>query len=241
MPDMTELKFAFLEEPPFCFTGASGEVSGCDVKLARRLGDMLGLASFSPIETEFAELLPGLVAGRWTMTTGLFVSEERKQLVDFTRPIWALQDGLLVAKDNPRGFRGYQSIAENQKALIGVITDQVQHLTALHNGIAPEQVRMFATQADAAQAVADGTVHAYASVAMAHRGYLAQRPDMPLGFVEIPPIEKQPSAGAFAIAKGNSALVRHIDSCLGELLGSDWHRQMMARYGFSDSDIDRVV
>ncbi|RUU07642.1 ABC transporter substrate-binding protein, partial [Mesorhizobium sp. M7A.T.Ca.TU.009.01.3.2] len=26
---MTELKFAFLEEPPFCFAGASGEVSGC--------------------------------------------------------------------------------------------------------------------------------------------------------------------------------------------------------------------
>ncbi|WP_246093982.1 MULTISPECIES: transporter substrate-binding domain-containing protein [Mesorhizobium] len=241
MPDITELKFAFLEEPPFCFIGASGEVSGCDVELARRLGDMLGLASFEPIETEFADLLPGLIEGRWTMTTGLFVSEERRQLVDFTRPIWALQDGLLVAKDNPRGFRGYQSIAADRTALIGVITGQVQHLTALHNGIAPEQARMFATQADAAGAVANGMVHAYASVAMAHRGYLTQWPEMPLGLVEVPPVEKQPSAGAFAIAKGNSALLRRIDSCLEELLGSDWHRQMMARYGFSDSDIDRVI
>ncbi|WP_245469653.1 transporter substrate-binding domain-containing protein [Mesorhizobium sp. M7A.F.Ca.MR.362.00.0.0] len=241
LPDLTELKFAFLEEPPFCFAGASGEVSGCDVELARRLGDMLGLASFKPIEAEFAELLPGLVEGRWTMTTGLFVSEERRQLVDFTRPIWALQDGLLVAKHNPRGFRGYQSIAEDRTALIGVITDQVQHLTALHNGIAPEQVRTFATQADAADAVASGAVHAYASVAMAHRGYLTRRPDMPLGLVEVPPIEKQPAAGAFAIAKGNSALLRRIDACLDELVGSDWHRRMMARYGFSDSDIDRIV
>ena len=238
---MTELTFAFLEEPPFCFTGALDEVSGCDVELARRLGEMLGSASFRPIETEFAELLPGLVEGRWTMTTGLFVSEERKQLVDFTRPIWALQDGLLVEKDNPRGFRGYQSIASDRTTLIGVITDQVQHLTALHNGIAPEQIRMFATQADAADAVANGTVHAYASVAMAHRGYLARRAEMPLGLVEVPASEKQPSAGAFAIAKGNSALLRQIDACLDELLGSGWHRQMMARYGFSDSDIDRVV
>ncbi|MBB6407602.1 transporter substrate-binding domain-containing protein [Mesorhizobium sangaii] len=238
---MTELKFAFLEEPPFCFTGASGEVSGCDVELARRLAELLGFAGFRPIEAEFAELLSGLVEGHWTMTTGLFVSEERQQLVDFTRPIWALQDGLLVAKDNPRGFRGYQSIARDRTALLGVITDQVQHLTALHNGIAPEQIRMFATQADVADAVANGVVHAYASVAMAHRGYLTRRPEMPLGLVEVPASEKQPSAGAFAIAKGNGALLRDIDACLDGLLGSQWHREMMARYGFSDSDIDRVI
>lgn len=40
------------------------------------------------------------------MTTGLFISDERKKSVDFTRPIWVLQDGLLVAKGNPREFQG---------------------------------------------------------------------------------------------------------------------------------------
>jgi len=238
MPDM---KFAFLEEPPFCFTDASAEVSGCDVELAQRVSGMLGLRDFTAIGTEFAELLPGLVDGRWTMTTGLFVSDERKQIVDFTRPIWSLQDGLLVIQGNPCGFDGYQSIAKDPTALIGVITDQVQHLTALRNGVSANQIRLYATQADAARAVADGMVHAYASVAMAHRGYLARRPETPLGLVEVAAAEKQPSAGAFAIAKENADLLRRIDDCLAELLGSDWHRRMMARYGFSDSDIDRVV
>ena len=202
---------------------------------------MLGLADFMTIGTEFAELLPGLEGNRWTMTTGLFVSDERKQIVDFTRPIWSLQDGLLVRRGNPRGFSGYQSIAKDPTALIGVITDQVQHLTALRNGVSPSQIRPFATQAEVAQAVSDGVVHAYASVAMAHRGYLAQRPEMPLGLVDVPADEKPPSAGAFAIAKDNATLLRRIDDCLDELLGSDWHRRMMARYGFSDGDIDRVV
>ncbi|MGX9143911.1 transporter substrate-binding domain-containing protein [Mesorhizobium sp. 128a] len=235
------MKFAFLEEPPFCFTSASGEVSGCDVELARKVVAMLGLARLIPLGTEFADLLPGLVEDRWTMTTGLFVSDERKHLVDFTRPIWALADGLLVAKGNPRGFFGYRSIAQDPTALLGVITGQVQHATALQNGISPEQIRLFATQADAAKAIADGIVHAYASVAMAHRGYLTRRPDMAVGLVEVPSVEKQPSAGAFAIAKDNSALLRSINACLGELLGSDWHRQMMTRYGFADSDIDRII
>ncbi|AZO68844.1 MULTISPECIES: transporter substrate-binding domain-containing protein [unclassified Mesorhizobium] len=239
---MTEkMKFAFLQEPPFCFTDASGDVSGCDVRLAQKVCNALGLEVFSTIETEFAKLLPGLAKGEWDMTTGLFVSDERKKSVDFTRPIWVLQDGLLVAKGNPREFSGYRSIAGDETALIAVISGQVQHQTALQNGVPPERIRIFATQAGAADAVAAGAVHAYASVAMAHRGYLAQHFNAPLAVIDVPAAEKQPAAGAFALAKDNAILRQRIDSCLDDLLGTPWHRDMMAEYGFSDGDIDRLL
>ncbi|CCV13266.1 transporter substrate-binding domain-containing protein [Mesorhizobium sp. STM 4661] len=239
---MTEkMTFAFLQEPPFCFIDASGDVSGCDAKLARKVCQALGLEDFSPVETEFAKLLPGLTKGQWDMTTGLFVSDQRKKSVDFTRPIWVLQDGLLVAKGNPREFKGYRSIAKDEGALIGVISGQVQHQTALQNGVAPERIRIFATQAGAADAVAAGAVHAYASVAMAHRGYLTRRPDAPLEVIDVAADEKQPAAGAFALAKDNAVLRQRIDSCLDDLLGSAWHRGMMRGYGFSDADVDRLL
>ncbi|CCV06490.1 Extracellular solute-binding protein, family 3 [Mesorhizobium metallidurans STM 2683] len=236
-----KLTFAFLREPPFCFSDASGEVAGCDTELARKVCQVLGLKVFSPVETEFARLLPGLASGEWGMTTGLFISDERKRAVDFTRPIWVLPDGLLVAKGNPRDFRGYRSVARDEAALIGVISGQVQHQTALQNGVAPERIRIFATQAGAADAVAAGAVQAYASVAMAHRGYLASRPAALLEVIDVPADEKQPAAGAFALAKGNAFLRQRIDSCLGDLLGSAWHRQMMHGYGFSDADVDRLL
>lgn len=239
---MTEkLTFAFLQEPPFCFTDASGEVAGCDTELARKVCQTLGLEAFSPVETEFARLLPGLTRGEWNMTTGLFISDERKKSVNFTRPIWVLQDGLLVAKGNPREFKGYRSIAEDEAALIAVISGQVQHQTALQNGVPPERIRIFATQAGAADAVGAGAVHAYASVAMAHRGYLAQHFNAPLAVIDVPAAEKQPAAGAFALAKDNAILRQRIDSCLDDLLGSPWHRDMMAEYGFSEGDIDRLL
>ncbi|MET3581876.1 polar amino acid transport system substrate-binding protein [Mesorhizobium robiniae] len=233
------MKFAFLQEPPFCFTDASGDVSGCDVRLARKVCEALGLEVFSPIETEFAKLLPGLAKGEWDMTTGLFISDERKKSVDFTRPIWVLQDGLLVA--NPRGLKGYRSIAGDETALIAVISGQIQHQTALQNGVPPERIRIFATQAGAADAVAAGAVRAYASVAMAHRGYLTRRPDAQLEVIDVPAAEKQPAAGAFALAKHNPILRQRIDSYLDDLLGTPWHRNMMAGYGFSDSDVDRLL
>ncbi|WP_442583500.1 transporter substrate-binding domain-containing protein [Mesorhizobium sp. ASY16-5R] len=232
--------FAFLQEPPFCFTDASGAVTGCDVELARAVCDRLGLR-FRPVETEFAALLPGLIDGRWTMTTGLFVSEERSRLVDFTRPVWALADGLLVARDNPLGFAGYRSFAEDSGALLGVITDQVQGMTALGNGIPASRIKTFATQADVADAVATGRVHAYASVAMAHRGYLARLPDAPLAVVDVPSSEKAPAFGAFALSKADATLREAVDAHLGDLLGSGWHRGIMARYGFSDRDIEHVL
>ena len=114
---MTErMRFAFLQEPPFCFTDGSGNLSGCDAMLAQKLCQMLELDAFSAVETEFANLLPGLVDGQWDITTGLFISDERKKHVDFSRPIWVLQDGLLVAKGNPRDFTGYRSIAGDPAA-----------------------------------------------------------------------------------------------------------------------------
>ncbi|MHB9403660.1 type 2 periplasmic-binding domain-containing protein [Mesorhizobium sp. RSR380A] len=148
---------------------------------------------------------------------------------------------MLVAKDNPRAFDGYRSVANDRTALIGVISGQIQHRTALQNAIQPERLRIFATQAEAANAVAAGVVHAYASAALAHRGYLSRRPDAPLHVVDVPAVEKQPAPGAFALAKGSATLLQRVDLCLSDLLGSPWHGEMMSGYGFSDTDIDRLL
>ncbi|MDX8540284.1 transporter substrate-binding domain-containing protein [Mesorhizobium abyssinicae] len=235
------MRFAFLQEPPFCFTDSSGALCGCDAVLAEKVCQTLGLEGFSAVEAEFAALLPGLAEDRWDMTTGLFISDERKKRVDFTRPIWSLPDGLMVATGNPLGLDGYRALGRDPSATLGVISGQIQHQTALRNGIPAERIRIFGTQAEAAEAVASGVVHAYAGVAMAHRGYLARRRDAPLAVIDVPADEKQPAAGAFALAKGNASLRQRIDTCLDELLGGSWHRHMMREYGFSDSDVDRLL
>ncbi|MGX8007763.1 transporter substrate-binding domain-containing protein [Mesorhizobium sp. ORM8.1] len=235
------MKFAFLQEPPFCFTDAAGRLGGCDAQLAEKICQTLDFKDFSSIETEFVELLPGLREGRWDMTTGLFISEERRKLVDFTRPIWSLPDGLMVAKGNPLELNGYRSLARHRSAVLAVISGQIQHQTALHNGVPPQRIKTFATQAEAAEGVATGHAQAYASVAMAHRGYIAGRPGAPLSLIDVPASENPPAAGAFALAKGNNTLRQRVDRCLGDLLGSAWHREMMEQYGFSDSDIDRLL
>ena len=70
--------FAYLEEPPFCFRTPRG-ASGCDVQLAQAVLRDLGVATCDFVEAEFGEPDPGLIDGRWTMTTGLFATAERRR------------------------------------------------------------------------------------------------------------------------------------------------------------------
>jgi polar amino acid transport system substrate-binding protein len=235
------LVFAYLQEPPFCYRDDDDVVRGCDVELAQVLVAMAGGGAFEPVEAEFAQLLPGLLDRRWMMTTGLFATDERRRRVDFSRPIWALHDGLLVRAANPRGIAGYGSLALDGSAVLGVIVDQVQHATAMRLGVPTARIRLFRTQDEAARAVATGDVDAYASVATAHRGYLASRPDDCLAVVDVPVAEQPPAFGAFAFARESDDLRDAIDEALASYLGSPAHRALMSRYGFTAAEVDRVL
>jgi polar amino acid transport system substrate-binding protein len=233
------LKFAYLIEPPFNYRDADGTVTGCDVELARYVLEELG-EPFEPVEADFAELLPGLGQSRWQMTTGLFATEERKRYALFSRPIWALPDGLLVAKGNPLGLVGYRSAAA-KGIRVAAIRGQVQHQAALDFGVGADRLQIFDTYEQAADAVATGAVDAYASVARAHTGFLAQHPELSLDVVSVPASEKLPARGSFGFARHDEALCRSVGAILERFIGTPEHRALMARFGFDDSEIDLLL
>ena len=233
------MKFAYLIEPPFNHRESDGTVTGCDVELARYVLAELG-ETFEPVEAEFAELLPGLGQGRWRMTTGLFATEERKQHALFSRPIWALPDGLLVPKGNPQGLTGYRSAAEKD-IRVAVVRDQVQHRAALDIGVTEDRLSIFETYEQAAQAVANCTADAYASVARAHAGYMALHPALALEVITIPASEKPPARGSFGFSLLDEALCRSVDTILDRFIGTPEHHTMMARFGFEDAEIDLLL
>jgi len=234
------MKFAFLIEPPFNDRDASGSVIGHDVEIAAHVFAALG-EPFEPIEATFAELLPGLATGRWTMTTGLFATEVRRRQALFTRPIWALPDGLLVPSDNPLALRGYKSIAGSPNARLAVVRDQAQQVSALRNGVPPGSFRVFETYAEAADAVLTGEAEAYASVYQAHTGYLETQPDTPLAAIAIPADEKPPAPGCFAVGFEDHERLSGINSVLDHFLGSEKHREIASRYGFTTEEIGLVA
>lgn len=235
---------AYLDEPPFCAPGPDGRPVGCDMEVAFAVLAAIGVKRVETRLTTFADLLPGVAAGAWSLNTPLFVTPERSALVDFSRPVWSLADGFMVRAGNPKNLNSYEAVADGT-AVLGVVADQVQEQSGLRAGIPANRIRRFATQQAAAAALLDGDVDAYASVAMAHRGYLRGAPDPRLAVVDFGASNGGEGAlaayGAYSFARSSAALRRAFDAQLGSYLGSAEHRALMAGYGFTDSDVDRVV
>ncbi|WP_440409687.1 transporter substrate-binding domain-containing protein [Neorhizobium petrolearium] len=233
--------FAYLIEPPFNYRRPDGTVTGCDVELARTVLAMAGVRDVTMAETEFAQLLPGLDDGRWRMTTGLFSTQERRRFAAFSRPIWALPDGLLVRQGNPMRLTGYRSAAQAEGCVLAVIRDQFQHRSAIGFGVPKERILILETYADAAAAILDGRADGYASVARAHGGYLEQNRGLPLETVIVGRDEKEPAFGSFAFRKSDAIFRQAVDDALLAYLGSGEHRAMMKTFGFDDAEIDLVA
>jgi polar amino acid transport system substrate-binding protein len=227
------MRFAWIAEPPFGFAARDGRISGCDIELARHVFQRLG-ETFEPVETEFAELLPGLQDGRWDATVGMFITPERATRAVFTMPIWGLRDGLLVRADDVGRIDGYRSLAELGGQL-AVLQGQVQRQTALRLGIAEDALVTLHDYQEAAEAVAAGKVSAYASVERAHREHIARNPGTRLSCVPVPASEKPAEPGAFACRSRDVA--DRMDKILREFLGTPEHAALLASFGFSPGEI----
>ena len=233
--------FAYLDEPPFCAPGPDGAAIGCDVEVAFAVLRAIGVDRIETRQVTFAELLPGVANGLWHINTPLFVTAERANLVAFGRPVWSLADGLMVKAGNPKALTSYRALAENADARLVVVADQVQEQAALAAGLPSARILRVATQPDAVAAVLDGRADAYASVAMAHRGYLRGSPDARLEVVDFGALGGVAAEGAYSFAKSRDDLRRAFDRVLETYLGSPEHRAIMRRYHFTDVDIDRVA
>jgi len=233
--------FAYIDEPPFAQPRPGAEPVGCDVDLVRTILAAIGVQEVEMRLTTFAELLPGVAAGRWTINTPLFVTPERAASVAFSRPVWALNDGLVVRAEDAHRLNGYRAIALDPSARLGVVGGQVQRDTALKAGVPPERISEFATQPDALAAVLAGRVDAYASTAIGNRTVVRALGSPALAVVDAAEVQARAPVGAYSFARESVALRDRFDEALARYLGSPGHRAMMAAHGLSDREIDPVV
>lgn len=232
--------FAFIDEPPFARPLRDGGAEGCDVELACTVLSMLGVRRIELRLTTFAELLPGVAAGRWHVNTPLFVTAERARQVAFSRPVWALDDGFIVRAGNPMGLDSYRAIARCG-ARLGVVKGQVQHGSALAAGVAPQRIHTYATQHEVVQAMLAGEIDAYASTAVGNRMFAAALGDARITAVGPQSPSRAAPVGAFSFALEARELRASFDDVLTRHLGSSAHRAAAAHWGLGSAEIDPVA
>jgi polar amino acid transport system substrate-binding protein len=232
---------AYIDEPPFATPLPNGAAKGCDVDLALKGLRAIGVREVELRLTTFAELLPGVASGQWTMNTPLFVSAERQGIVSFSRPVWALVDGFVVPAGNPNSITSYRAIADGRYRL-ALVGGQIQRNSALAAGVSAAQIIEFPTQHEALKAVRAGRADAYASTALGNRTVLEQSGhgglmsvDAQDDFLGTPPV------GAFSYAHASVDLRRTFDAFLADYVGGTEHRDRMLRHGLTKTEIDPVA
>ncbi|MGH8835678.1 MAG: transporter substrate-binding domain-containing protein [Actinomycetes bacterium] len=235
---------AILDEPPFCWLDANGAAAGCDVEVASTVLRGAGIRLGAVQQVTFAELIPGVVEGRWHLNPGMFITDARRRQVRFTRPIWAAPDGLIVRKADARRFASYQDLGIDPNARLGVVVGQVQGDSARQAGVPDQRLVFFTTQNDAVHAVRRGQIDAVVSTAIGNRTLLGRIGDPWLVAVDLHrPADSWPRRtplGAFSLSHEQAALADVIDAQLAAFIGSPQHRAIMTRHGFTNTDIDAL-
>lgn len=235
-----KVRIAYIEEPPFYWTGDDGTVTGADIELAEVVLRAIGVTEIEYHPTSFDALLPGVQAGRWDMNVPIFVTAERAQHVAFSVPVWAIGDGFLVQAGNPKALTSYAAVAARGDARLGCVAAQVQIDSARSAGVRDDQIVVFKDQPDAVAALLAGQIDAYASTAIGNRVVAGANEGMAAVAHERGAGVAAP-VGAFSFGRNNDALVQAVNAKLREYLGSADHRERTAKYGFTRAEIDGVV
>lgn len=232
---------AYLDEPPFAISGRAGErPSGYDMDVAFHVLTSAGVGDISYVRTTFHELIPGLVDQRWHLTAAIFVTDARAEVVDFSRPIWAVMDGFIVRRHDVARMTSYETIAATH-ATLAVVAGQVQRETAIGAGVPADQIVEFPDQEAAVEAVRRGAVDASASTAIVNRALVERTNDSTLAAVAATSRSARAPVGAFAVGKHLPDLTAALDDVIGRYLGTADHLALMRRYGFSDDELAPVL
>ncbi|MGG1947754.1 transporter substrate-binding domain-containing protein [Trinickia sp. NRRL B-1857] len=235
---------AYIEEPPFGWTGEHRVATGADVELAETVLHAIGVTRIEYRLTTFGELLPGVREGRWDMNVPLFVTAERSEAVAFSVPVWGIGDGLLVRSGNPKALDGYAAVAALDDARLGIIAGQVQHDVAKAAGVRDDQVLIFEEQREALDALRSGVIDAYASTALGNR-IVADR----IGLGQFDAVACRPVTGtapstplgAFSFSKSSRGLLDAVNTQLRAYVGSPDHLARMAKYGLGEDEIEPAL
>ena len=234
-----KVSIAYIEEPPFYWTGDDHCATGADIELADVTLRAIGVSSIEHHLTSFDELLPGVQEGRWDMNVPIFVTAGRAERVAFSVPVWSLADGFLLLHGNPKALTGYRAVATRNDARLGIVAGTIQYDAAVSAGVSDSQIVAFKNQPQAVDALLAGKIDAYASTAVGSRALAGENQALEVVGLETSKEGAAP-VGAFSFNKSNHALLQAVNEQLRKYLGSADHRARMAKYGLTRTELDSV-
>jgi polar amino acid transport system substrate-binding protein len=211
---------------PFTFIDtATEEATGAMVDLAKAIAaDNGGAAEFEVVA--FSALIPALTTGKIDLiSAGMFATDKRKEVVDFSVPVYSYGEAMFVSAEDPTDYTVTDLKGETVGAQVGTIF--AERLQAL--GVFGE-VKLYDSLADIMRDVQLGRIKAGFGDKPIVAYQVAQKPELGVRIVKSY-MPDNPGQVALAVAKDNPALLEKVNASIEKLKQSGELDKIFAKYG----------
>lgn len=233
-----KISIGYSNAPPFCFTDANGNVTGYGPEVFKAITKKLGVKIEKAVLTEWAGLIPGLLAGRYdVIAASMFVTPKRCKQVIFTDPDYKLGSAFLVKKGNPKNLHSYADVAKHPKAILSVLAGAVEHDYARKEGIPDSRILVVNDLSGHITAVKSGRADAAAETSVAIQ-VMAEKggPEVEVADPFSAPLYTI-GYGALAFQKEDKDLRDWFNKAMQEFIGTKEHLAVIKPFGWTKTNL----
>jgi len=210
-----------LDYPPYSFLNEKGEPTGFNVELTRAIAEVMEMGIEIKIGP-WGEIREALETGKIDAISGMYYSEERDKLVDFSPPCVIVSHVIFARPDSP----AIESEDDLHGKEIIVVQGDIMHDYVLKNDISQNPV-LVNTQAEALRLLASGQ-NDYILTAKLPGLYWVKKLKL-TNLVTVGPLLR-PSEYCYAVREGNAELLGRLNEGLAILKETNRYREVYDKW-----------
>lgn len=237
------IRVGYAIEAPYAFVDEKLQITGEAPETFRLIAKEMGDREIRWIQTSFSSLIPDLISGRIdVIAAGMFVTAERKKLIEFTEPTLTVYSGLML--------RGSENITESQLASwmcepqrkIAVVAGAVEATRIANQCGLRSQLINVPDANTGASMLSEGSVDVFTLSWPTLYWIKANKPtrDVILHRSFLGQVEADFDSTAFGIRKEDVALKESINTAMKKVIGSEEHLAVLSKFGFTTEDIPKT-
>lgn len=235
-----EAPYAYLDQLSGCVTGEAPEI-------ARVVLKRMGVEKVEGVLTEFGSLIPGLKARRFDIiAAGMYITPARCAQILFSNPTYSVGEAFMVLAGNPLSLHGYEDIAGNPEARLGVVAGTVEREYAKKCGIPDDRILIFPDPMSALAGLRAGRIEAYGGTSLTINDLMSKTTssDIERANPFSDPIIGGSAIrgyGAFGFRLGEELLVEAFNRELAAFIGTPEHLDLVTPFGFGKEELPGPV
>jgi len=218
---------------PWAMKDKKGELIGFEIDIAKKLAEDMGVkVEFIP--TKWSGIIPALITGKFdVLIGGMTITTQRNLKVNFTRPYYYTEQGLMAHKKKAAGFKvsDFNSPDVTIAARLGSTA-----AVAAKQQFPKAKLRLFEDEPAAVQELRNGNVHAMVSAQPLPSSMAIEYPDTIMVYDEVMMLE----AIGIGVRKGDSDTLNLINNWIEINRNNGWIQSRYA-YWFKSKDWKSLI